>query len=87
MCVRLYQLDEAMEAAGPLAGESTATLELQNGVTAEYQLICRFGGSHVLGAAGGAGRVPSAVGELPGGSSVRTSSIRSSPNSLEARTL
>ncbi len=75
LCVKLYQLDDAMEAASPLVGESTAVLGFQNGVTAENRLINRFGALHVLGAASGAGPVPLAIGELPGGTSARTSSI------------
>ncbi len=75
MCVKLYQLDDAMEAAGPLIGEDTAVLGFQNGVTAEDQLIDRFGAAHVLGVASGAAVLPLSIGELPRGSSERTTAI------------
>ena len=64
-----------MEAASPLVGKDTSVLGLQNGVTAEYMLVKRFGALNVLGAASGAGPVPLTIGELPGGTSARTSSI------------
>lgn len=75
MCVKLYQLDDAMEAAGPLVGEDTAVLGFQNGVTAENRLIDRFGAAHVLGVASGAGVLPLSIGELPRGNSERTTAI------------
>lgn len=75
MCVKLYQLDDAMEAAIPLVGENTAVLGFQNGVTAEDRLIKRFGAAHVLGVASGAGPLPMAIGELLRGTSERTSAI------------
>ena len=75
MCVKLYQLDDAMEAASPLFGEDTAVLGFQNGVTAEDRLITRFGAAHVLGVASGAGPLPLSIGELPRGNSERTTAI------------
>ena len=75
MCVKLYQLDDAMEVASPLVGEDTAVLGFQNGVTAEDRLINRFGAAHVVGVASGAGPSPLSIGELPRGNSERTTAI------------
>ena len=75
MCVKLYQLDDAMEAANPLVGEDTVVLGFQNGVTAGDRLISRFGAARVLGAASGAGPLPLAIGEYPRGKSERTTAI------------
>ncbi|MFQ6026760.1 MAG: ketopantoate reductase family protein [Dehalococcoidia bacterium] len=75
MCVKLYQLDEAMETASPLVGPDTAVLGFQNGVTAEDRLIHRFGADRVLGVGASANTVPLAIGELPNGVSDRTRAI------------
>jgi 2-dehydropantoate 2-reductase len=75
MCVKLYQLDDAMEVASPLVGPDTTVLGLQNGVTAEDRLIARFGAAHVLGVAASVASVPLTIGELPRGTSDRTRAI------------
>jgi 2-dehydropantoate 2-reductase len=75
MCVKLYQLDAAMEVANPLVGPNTAIMDFQNGVTAEDRLIKRFGAERVVGVGASAGRVPLAIGELPTGTSARTTEI------------
>ena len=49
MCVKLYQLDDAMEVASPLVGPSTTIMGFQNGVTVEDRLIKRFGAEHIVG--------------------------------------
>ena len=75
MCVKLYQLDDAMEVASPLVGPNTTVMGFQNGVTAEDRLIKRFGAERVLGVGASAGQVPLAIGELPSGKSARTTEI------------
>lgn len=75
MCVKLYQLDDAMEAASPLVGPNTTVMGVQNGITAEDRLIRRFGASHVIGVAASAGSIPLSIGELPCGTSDRTAKI------------
>lgn len=75
MCVKLYQLDDAMENATPLVGPETVVLGFQNGVTAEDRLIQKFGADRVLGAGAGAGSIPLSIGELPRGTSKRTRAI------------
>src|SRR5262244_2191517 len=75
MCVKLYQLDDAMEVASPLVGPNTTVLGFQNGVTAEDRLIQRFGAAHVVGVATGVASVPLAIGEWPRGTSARTTAI------------
>jgi 2-dehydropantoate 2-reductase len=75
MCVKLYQLDDAMAAASPLVGPDTTILGLQNGVTAEDRLIKHFGAAHVVGVGMGVASVPLAIGEFPQGRSARTSAI------------
>ncbi len=75
MCVKLYQLDDAMELASPLVGPDTTVLGFQNGVTAEDRLIKRFGAEHVVGVATTVASVPMTLGELPDGTSDRTTAI------------
>ena len=75
MAVKLYQLDDAMEAASPVVGDQTTILGFQNGVTSEDLLSRRFGTEHVLGVAASAGSLPLTIGELPKGTSERTSKI------------
>ena len=75
MCVKLYQLDDAMDVARPLVGPDTTILGLQNGVTAEDRLITRFGAAHVVGVGMGLASVPLAIGEFPHGTSARTRAI------------
>jgi 2-dehydropantoate 2-reductase len=75
MCVKLYQLDGAMEVASPLVGPDTTILGLQNGVTAADRLIQRFGAAHVVGVATTVASVPLSIGELPRGTSARTTAI------------
>ncbi len=75
MCVKMYQLDDAMDVASPLVGTNTTVMGLQNGVTAEDRLIKRFGAERVVGVGASAGQVPLAIGELPRGKSVRTTEI------------
>jgi 2-dehydropantoate 2-reductase len=57
MCVKLHQLDDAMEVASPLVGPNTTVMGFQNGVTAEDRLIQRFGTERVLGVGASAGLV------------------------------
>jgi 2-dehydropantoate 2-reductase len=75
MCVKLYQLDDAMDVASPLVGSDTTILGFQNGVTAEDCLIKRFGTAHVVGVATTVASVPLTIGELPRGTSARTTAI------------
>ena len=75
MCVKLYQLDDAMEVASPLVGPDTTILGFQNGVTAEDRLIKRFGAEHVVGVGATVASVPLTIGELPRGTSARTTAI------------
>jgi 2-dehydropantoate 2-reductase len=75
MCVKLYQLDNAMEVASPLVGINTTVMGFQNGVTAEDRLVKRFGAERVVGVGASAGQVPLAIGELPKGKSLRTTEI------------
>jgi 2-dehydropantoate 2-reductase len=75
MCVKFYQLDDAMEVASPLVGAHTTVLGFQNGVTAEDRLIKRFGAERVVGVATTVASVPLAIGELPRGTSARTTAI------------
>lgn len=75
MCMKLYQLDDAMEIASPLVGTNTTIMGFQNGVTAEDRLIKRFGAEHVVGVGASAGQVPLAIGELPRGKSARTAEL------------
>jgi 2-dehydropantoate 2-reductase len=75
MCVKLYQLDEAMEVARPLVGPDTTVLGFQNGVTAEDRLIKCFGAARVVGVATTVASVPLTIGELPCGTSARTRAI------------
>lgn len=75
MCVKLYQLDDAMEVASPLVGPDTTVLGFQNGVTAEDRLLKRFGAEHVVGVATTVASVPLTIGELPRGKSARTTAI------------
>lgn len=75
MCVKLYQLDDAMETASPLVGPDTTVLGFQNGVTAEDRLIARYGADRVVGVGTGVASVPVSIGELPRGKSDRTSAI------------
>jgi 2-dehydropantoate 2-reductase len=72
LCVKLYQLDEAMEVASPLMGPDTTILGFQNGVTAADRLIARFGAARVVGVAPA---TVLAIGELPRGTSARTTAI------------
>ena len=75
MCVKLYQLDDAMETASALVGPDTTVLGFQNGVTGENRLIERYGADRVVGVGASAPLVPLAIGELPRGLSKRTSAI------------
>jgi 2-dehydropantoate 2-reductase len=75
MGVKLYQLDDAMEVASPLVGPDTTVLGLQNGVTAADRLSQRFGAAHVVGVATTAASMPLTIGELPRGTSARTTAI------------
>jgi len=75
MCVKLYQLDDAMEVASSLVGPNTTVLGFQNGVTAEDRLIKHFGAAHVVGVGTGLASVPLTIGEFPHGMSARTSAI------------
>jgi 2-dehydropantoate 2-reductase len=75
LCVKLYQLDDAMDVARPLVGPDTTILGFQNGVTAEDRLITHFGAAHVVGVGMGVASVPLAIGEFPQGMSARTSVI------------
>jgi 2-dehydropantoate 2-reductase len=75
MCVKLYQLDAAMEVASPLVGPDTTILGFQNGVTAEDRLMKRFGAERVVGVAASVASVPLTIGELPRGKSARTRAI------------
>ena len=75
MCVKLYQLDDAMEVASPLVGPNTTVMGFQNGVTAEDRLIRRFGAERVVGVGASAGQVPLSIGELPSGKSARTTEL------------
>ena len=75
MCVKLYQLDDAMEVASPLVGPNTTVMGFQNGVTVEDRLIKRFGVERIVGVGASAGQVPLAIGELPRGKSTRTTEI------------
>jgi 2-dehydropantoate 2-reductase len=75
MCVKLYQLDDAMEVASPLVGSNTTVMGMQNGVTAEDRLIKRFGAERVVGVGTSSGQVPLSIGELPSGTSTRTAEI------------
>jgi 2-dehydropantoate 2-reductase len=75
MCVKLYQLDDAMEVASPLIGADTTVLGFQNGVTAEDRLIQRFGAAQVVGVATTLASVPLTIGEWPRGTSARTRAI------------
>jgi 2-dehydropantoate 2-reductase len=75
LCVKLYQLDDAMAVASPLVGPDTTILGLQNGVTAADRLITHFGAAPVVGVGMGMASVPLAIGEFPHGRSARTSVI------------
>jgi 2-dehydropantoate 2-reductase len=75
LCVKLYQLDDAMDVARPLVGPATTILGLQNGVTAADRLITHFGAAPVVGVGMGLASVPLAIGEFPHGRSARTSAI------------
>ena len=75
MCVKLYQLDDAMETASPLVGPDTTVLGFQNGVRGEDRLIERYGADRVVGVGTSVASVPLAIGELPRGRSNRTSAI------------
>lgn len=72
MCVKLYQLDDAMAVASPLVGPHTTVLGFQNGVTAADRLSARFSAERVVGVAPAA---VLAIGELPRGTSARTTAI------------
>jgi 2-dehydropantoate 2-reductase len=75
MCVKLYQLDDAMDVASPLVGPDTTILGLQNGVTAEDRLIKRFGAAHVVGVGTTVASVPLTIGAWPRGTRARTRAI------------
>lgn len=75
LCGKLYQLDDAMDVASPLVGPDTTVLGFQNGVTAEDRLIKRFGAEHVVGVGTTVASVPLTIGELPRGTSARTTAI------------
>ena len=75
MCVKLYQLDDAMETASPLVGPDTAVLGFQHGVTGEDRLIARYGAGRVVGVGTGVASIPVSIGELPRGKSIRTNAI------------
>jgi 2-dehydropantoate 2-reductase len=75
MCVKLYQLDDAMETASSLVGPDTAVLGFQNGLTGEDRLIARYGADRVVGVGTGVASVPVSIGELPRGKSIRTNAI------------
>jgi 2-dehydropantoate 2-reductase len=75
MCVKLYQLEDAMEVASPLVGPHTTVLGLQNGVTAADRLITRFGAERVVGVAASVAPTPLAIGAWPRGTSARTTAI------------
>ena len=75
MCVKLYQLDAAMDVASPLVGPDTTVLGLQNGVTAADRLIQCFGAEHVVGVGTTVASVPLTIGEWPRGTSARTRAI------------
>lgn len=72
LCVKLYQLEEAMAVTSPLVGPDTMVLGVQNGVTAEDRLITRFGAERVVGVAPAQ---PLAIGEWPRGTSARTTAL------------
>jgi len=72
MCVKLYQLDDAMEIASPLVGPHTTILGFQNGVTAADRLIARFGAARMVGVAPA---TTLAISEWPCGTSARTTTI------------
>jgi len=75
MCVKLYQLADAMETASHLVGSDTTVLGFQNGVFGEDRLIERFSSNRVVGVATSVASVPLSIGELPRGRSDRTSAI------------
>jgi 2-dehydropantoate 2-reductase len=75
MCVKLYQLDDAMAVARPLVGPDTTILGLQNGVTTADRLSTHFGAAHVVGVGMGLASVPLSIGEFPHGMSTRTRAI------------
>src|SRR5215813_3575470 len=75
MCVKLYQLDDAMDVARPLVGPDTTILGLQNGVTAADRLITHFGAAPVVGVGMGLASMPLTIGEFPHGTSARTSAL------------
>jgi len=75
MCVKLYQLEAAMDVASPLVGPDTTVLGLQNGVAAADRLITRFGAERVVGMATSVAPTPLAIGEWPRGTSARTAAI------------
>ena len=72
LCVKLYQLEDAMAVASPLVGPYTMVLGCQNGVTAADRLITRFGVERVVGVAPAQ---PLAIGEWPCGISPRTTAL------------
>lgn len=72
MCVKLYQLDDAMEVASPLVGPHTTVVGVQNGVTAADHLSARFGAERVVGVASATAL---AIGEWPRGTSARTTAL------------
>ena len=75
MCVKLYQLEAAMDVASPLVGPDTTVLGLQNGVVAADRLSTRFGAEHVVGVATSVAPTPLAIGAWPRGTSARTAAI------------
>jgi len=50
-CVKTFDTDEAAARLGPLVGEDTAVVSLQNGVENEELLARAVGGDHVMGGA------------------------------------
>lgn len=90
LCVKAWQVPEVAPTLGPLLGEDTAVVPLQNGIDAPDQLARALGVGHVLGGlcrivafqtapgrARHAGVAPSiAFGELTGGSSPRVERLK-----------
>ena len=72
MCVKLYQLDDAMAVASPLLGPHTTVLGVQNGVTAADRLSARFGAARVVGVASA---TTLAIGAWPRGTNARTTAL------------
>lgn len=49
LCVKSFDTDTAVDAMGPLLGDDTAVLSLQNGVGNEETLVAQLGRGHAMG--------------------------------------